>query len=61
MFFCAFGPTRLRLNSSIGSPNPAADCFDVEPEAVTSPERCPIGQRGRATIAERSNSVKVRA
>ncbi len=60
MFFCAFGPTRLRLNSSIGSPKPLADCLNVLPATVTSPEIRPIGTR-IAAMAERSNSVKVRA
>ena len=58
MFFCAFGPRMLRLNSSIGSPNPLADWLKVLPATVTSPETRPMGRR-IAAIAERSNSEKV--
>ena len=59
MFFCAFGPMRLRLNSSIGSPKPLADCLAVVPAGVTtSPEMRPIG-RMIAAMAERSPRAKV--
>ena len=58
MFFCAFGPMRLRSNSSIGSPNPLVDWLTVLPATVAAPEMRPIGTM-TAPIAERSNSVKV--
>ena len=58
MFFCAGGPMRLMLNSSIGSPKPLADWLNVLPATVTSPEIRPMGRR-IAAMAERSNSEKV--
>ena len=58
MFFCAFGPMRFRLNSSIGSPKPLADWLAVFPATVTSPDIRPIGKM-IAAIAERSHRVKV--
>ena len=61
MVFCAFGPIRLRLNSTVGSPKPLTDCEAVRPPAVmTSPDIRPMGT-STAPMAARSNNEKVRA